>query len=312
MPSNPNSGSLATSLKSYWCHMRRLGLLVLFCYLGICLLLTLLQRKLIYLPAQENVIAPALYALPVSRIESRSFPGEDEVGVKVWLVSAKVNLEKDVSSSERRAMIVFHGNGHHRGGRGYLFELFNSLDQDVFIFDYPGYGETSGSPSEAANVANAAHLWDKVTGEWGYQPKNISLFGESLGGGIATQLAAQLSERNEAPAALIVRSTFSSLVDAASYHYPWLPVRWLLVDRYPSTEVIKQVTCPILVIHGSTDQIVPYELGERLYEAAPPESQNGVAKSMLVINGGGHNNLSHRPNSPMGIGIAEFLERIED
>ncbi|MEZ6049582.1 MAG: alpha/beta fold hydrolase [Planctomycetaceae bacterium] len=280
-------------------------------YLGICLVLTLLQRKLIYVPTQEEVISPRAYALPADRIESLSFLSEEGVEIKGWRVTAPKNIQNAVPASERRAVIAFHGNGHHRGGRGYLFDLFNDLDCDVFIFDYPGYGETAGSPSETPIHANAAQIWELVTSEQDYQPGNIVIFGESLGGGVATQLAARLSEAGDPPAGLILRSTFSSLVDAARSHYPWLPVSLLLSDRYESIEVIPQVTCPLLIIHGTADRIVPYELGKKLFDAAPTKSTSGTPKQMLTLERGDHNNVSHRVDSPLGVVVKAFLTELK-
>ncbi|MAT97880.1 MAG: hypothetical protein CL608_12110 [Anaerolineaceae bacterium] len=307
----PDAGRKSDAPPGWGTRIRRHLARLCIIYLGVCLLLTVFQRNLIYIPTRENTIDPMAYALPASRIEACSFTGEDGIEVRGWQIAAQKQMADKVPHTERRAAIIFHGNGHHRGGRGYLFQLFNALDCDVFIFDYLGYGETEGSPSETANVANALHQWKQITGEWGYQPDNIVIFGESLGGGVATQAISQICSSGTAPRALILRSTFSSLVDAAGYHYPWLPVRLLLRDRYLSTDAIRNVTCPILVIHGTEDEIVPYELGERLYNAAPAQSASGIPKEMLKLIGADHNNVSHRPDSVLGEGVRAFLGRLE-
>ncbi|MFO1021597.1 MAG: alpha/beta hydrolase [Planctomycetales bacterium] len=116
-----------------------------------------------------------------------------------------------------------------------------------------------------------------------YPAARIFIYGESLGGGMAVRLAAECCQKGDVPGGLIVQSSFTSLVEAGGYHFPWLPVSWLLIDRYASIERINKVTCPILVLHGKRDSIVPFSMGRKLFETAAEKSESGVAKEFIEL-----------------------------
>jgi hypothetical protein len=123
-------------------------------------------------------------------------------------------------------------------------------------------------------------------------------------------LAAERCVAGTPPGGLVLRATFSSLSDAAAYHYPWLPVRWLLVERYPSVERMPQVTCPILHVHGRQDSIIPIELGRRLFDAAPPRSAGGIAKRFVELPSAGHNDIVAVAQPEFRAAVAEFLKQL--
>jgi fermentation-respiration switch protein FrsA (DUF1100 family) len=100
------------------------------------------------------------------------------------------------------------------------------------------------------------------------------------------------------------------MTDAAAWHYPWLPVRWLLLDRYPSIERIPRVDCPLLVLHGRQDRIVPFEMGQSLYAAAPERSHNGVPKSFVALPGAGHNDVMYVAAEEVGEAVRRFLGQL--
>ncbi len=147
--------------------------------------------------------------------------------------------------------------------RAALAVALNRMGLSVLLFDYRGYGGNPGRPSEEglAADARAAQAWLAAQPE--VDPDRIAYFGESLGAAVAVGLAVQ-----RPPAALVLRSPFTSLADVGAVHYPWLPVRRLLLDRYPSIERIASVHAPLLVIAGDRDDIVPLSLSRRLYDAA--------------------------------------------
>ncbi|MFH5803383.1 alpha/beta hydrolase, partial [Alienimonas sp. DA493] len=191
-------------------------------------------------------------------------------------------------AADRRAILYLHGNGGDRRIRLSETDAFNALGWDVVLFDYRGYGENPGSPSEAGLRRDGRAFWE-ATRQLGYPPERIVIAGTSLGGGVATPLAAHLCEAGTPPAGLLLRSTFDSLVSAASYRFSWLPVGLLLRDRFDSAAAAGRVTCPVFQAHGEADGIVPAELGERLFAAFPSESEHGAPKRWLALPATGHN-----------------------
>jgi fermentation-respiration switch protein FrsA (DUF1100 family) len=120
-------------------------------------------------------------------------------------------------------------------------------------------------------------------------------------------LAAEKCKAGTPPGGLILRSTFSSTVDAASFHYPWLPIRLALLDRYDSLSRIGAVTCPILMMHGDNDHVVPFSLGEKLFDAAHAESATGVEKRLVALKGASHNDVLDMARGTMRSAIGNFL-----
>jgi len=151
----------------------------------------------------------------------------------------------------------------------------------VLLFDYRGYGGNPGSPSETGLAADARAARTYLERRGDVDPSRIVYFGESLGTGVAVALALE-----RPPAALILRSPYTSMSKLGHHHYPFLPVSLLLSDRYPSVERIGRITCPVLVIAGERDSIVPPEQSQRLFNAAPEP------KRLVVIPGADHNDYS--------------------
>jgi fermentation-respiration switch protein FrsA (DUF1100 family) len=192
------------------------------------------------------------------------------------------------------AVLVCNGNGGDRTLRVELATALNRMGMSVLLFDYRGYGGNPGRPTEEglAADARAAQAW--LAAQPGVE--QIVYFGESLGGAVAVGLAVQ-----RPPAALVLRSPFTSLADVAAVHYPWLPLRRLLLDRYPSIERIASVRVPVLVIAGDRDDIVPARLSRQLYEAA------NEPKRWLLVPGAGHNDRDLLDGRQMLDGIEGFL-----
>ncbi|MEW4488200.1 alpha/beta hydrolase [Thalassoglobus sp. JC818] len=255
-------------------------------FLGMLLMLALLQRKLIYVPDSRPVeLSDALSVCELTEdVKLDVAPGVQLCG---W--HSRCSPQERAS---KRLVILFPGNAGNRLKRVSLLEQYHQLNCDTLIFDYRGYGGSAGSPAESDISDDSLKVWDFAIEKLGYQPSQIICSGQSLGGGVATRLAWELSQRKTPPAGLILTATFSSLADAASVHYPWLPVKALLVEKYPSAERIRNVDCPLLVIHGKQDRIVPFELGQRLFEAAPDQVQ-GIPKTFVELPQAGHNDILH-------------------
>lgn len=266
-------------------------------YLCIALMLGLLQRSLIYHPTCETVIHPEDSGLPAGAVHTVTVKTDDGLELRGWHVLADGYQARTREECNRQLasgqwlVLYFHGNAGNRMLRVDDCRDFTRLGMNVFLFDYRGYGDNSGSPSETALLADARTIWRYATADRHVEPRHILIYGESLGGGVAVRLAAELCREQTLPGGLILNSTFSSLTDAASWHYPWFPVRLMLRDRFPSVEHIPSVRCPILQIHGAKDRIVPLELGHRLFAAATDTSSNGIEKQFIVLPMAGHNDI---------------------
>jgi len=193
------------------------------------------------------------------------------------------------------ALLYCHGNAGsllHRVGA--VLELRKTLDVSVLIFDYPGYGFSAGKPSEAGCYAAADAAYDWLAQRM--PPERIVLYGKSLGGGVAVDLAARRPHH-----ALVLMKTFTSLPDVGQAHFPWLPARWLMRNRYDSLAKIGSCSRPLFMAHGDRDELVPLVQGQRLYEAA------AQPKQFYLMDGTGHND----PLPPSCLAaLADFLHRL--
>jgi fermentation-respiration switch protein FrsA (DUF1100 family) len=241
-------------------------------YLLVLLLLLLLENTLIY-PAPKY---------PLGDWEAEYFEHED-----IWFTSADGTKLHGwlVEHPQPRAVVLYaHGNGENVAYLGpYLKQLSEELRLTIFAFDYRGYGRSEGSPHEQGILedAAAAHAW--LTERTGLPANQIVLMGRSLGGAVAIDLAAKNGARG-----LIVQNTFTSLPDAAAWHYPWAPVRWLMRNRYDSLAKIANYHGPLLTSHGTADEVVPFALGQKLFAAASGR------KEFFTIQGRGHNDPEPR------------------
>jgi uncharacterized protein len=244
------------------------------------------QRRLIYFPSPGPVPSAAAVLPTVRDVVLHT---EDGIRLGAWYFPA-------AGDDRRPAVLVCNGNAGDRSMRIELALALNRLGLSVLLFDYRGYGGNPGRPSEEglAADARAAQAW--LAAQPDVDPQRIAYFGESLGAAVAVGLAVQ-----RPPAALILRSPFTSLADVGAVHYPWLPVRRLLLDRYPSIERIASVHAPLLVIAGDRDDIVPLSLSRRLYDAAVEP------KRFVLVPGAGHNDPELLDGSQMINEIKGFL-----
>jgi fermentation-respiration switch protein FrsA (DUF1100 family) len=240
------------------------------------------QRRLIYFPS-PGPLPSAAAMLPNGR--DVVLATDDGTRLGAWYFPVGGGLP---------AVLVCNGNGGDRSMRVELAAALNRMGHSVLLFDYRGYGGNPGRPSEVglAADARAAQAW--LAAQPGVE--KIVYFGESLGASVAVGLAAE-----RPPAALLLRSPFTSLADVAAVHYPWLPARRLLLDSYPSIERIGSVHVPVLVIAGDRDDIVPESLSRRLFDAA------GEPKRYVVVPGAGHNDRELLDGPQMLGEIGRFL-----
>lgn len=197
-----------------------------------------------------------------------------------------------------RAIVLFsHGNAGNLSDRaGMLRALTELAGVSVMIYDYRGYGKSGGHPTENGILldARAARAWLARRAE--IEENQVVLMGRSLGGAVAVDLAAADGARG-----LVLESTFTSIPEMARVHYPWIPVRSLIRNRFDSLSKIRRYQGPLLISHGDADRVAPYEMGQRLFSAA------NQPKTFLTIEGGDHNDpqpLSYYRR------LAEFLDAL--
>ncbi len=238
------------------------------------LLLWFTQRRLIYFPVRE-VPEPADIGWP--ELEQATFTAEDGVALHGWFAPA-AGAPRDL------AVLVHHGNGGNVVHRLDLLEHLSQAGLHVLVYDYRGYGRSAGSPSEAGlyRDGRAAQAW--LLARTGLPPERLVQYGESLGCAVALELAVGAPAP---PRAVVLQAPFTSLADAAGTHYPWLPVRVLLRDRFDNAGKIGRLRAPLLVLHGTHDGIVPPEHGRELLRRAM-----AAAPARLVeVPRRGHNDL---------------------
>jgi uncharacterized protein len=250
-----------------------------------------LQRKLIYFPVAD-VPRPAAVGLPSA--QDVSFTTSDGVTLHGWFVPP-------ASPSARETVLVFNGNAGNRGFRAALAAMLADAGLATLLFDYRGYGENQGQPSEEGLARDAEAAYRYIAARKDVDSRRLVYFGESLGTGVAVRLAT-----NHVPRALILRSPFTSLIDVGRHHYPFLPVRTLLSDRFASIDCVDRLSCPLLVIAAARDSVVPSEQSRRLYEAARPP------KHLVIIEGVDHNDYELLAGPRMRAEILQFLHALQE
>lgn len=216
------------------------------------------QNRLVYFPqaGRSGDPTPAALNLPFEEVRITTADGETLHG---WFVPAP---------EARATVVLFHGNAGNIANRVLWLPMFRRLELSALLFDYRGYGASTGTPGEEGTYADADAAWRYLTESRRVPASRIVLVGESLGGAIAARLAVRRQ-----PAALVLHSAFTSVPDLAAELYPLLPVRWLTRFRYDTRGALADIRCPVLVVHSRDDDIVPFAHGQRLFDAAhPPKS----------------------------------------
>lgn len=236
-------------------------------YLIVVFLVYADQSRLIYFPEIEQEISnkPDAIGLNYTSVNMATADGERLHG---WWVSVP---------DAKGTVLFFHGNAGNISHRINYLTMFKRLGYNTLLFDYRGYGQSSGVPSESGTYLDAQAGWRYLTEIQNISPERIILFGESLGGAVAAWLAAR-----EKPGLLVLASTFTSVPNLAAQIYPFLPVRWITRFHYNTLESLQTVTCPVFIAHSPEDEIIPFEHGQQLFQAA------AAPKQFLTLEGG-HN-----------------------
>ncbi len=256
---------------------------------GIALYLYFSQSRLLYYPEMPS---RAISATPENiglAYDDLTLVTRDGVRLHGWYVPA---------DNARGTVLFSHGNAGNIGHRLDTIRLFYALGLNVLIYDYRGFGNSEGKTTEAGTYLDGQAAWDWLTGERQTEPGQIIIFGRSLGAAIAADLAT----RNTA-AAVILESAFTSVPDMAARIYPWLPVRMLSRYQYNNLDKVRNITVPLLVVHSTDDEIIPYEQGEQLF------AQAREPKQFLVLQGG-HNDGFYVSRDHYAESLDDFLQQV--
>lgn len=263
---------IGTFLKELWGSKKigwRIARMVLLFVIGSWGVALLFENKFIFLPAKypqgmwdvQNIHANKDQIVP--KIEDCEFYTIDGVKLHGWFCTPHKN---GAPVPADRVLLYFHGNAGNITNRYDKITYLMELPVKVFIIDYRGYGKSEGKPSEKGLYRDARAAWDYLVTQRDIRPNRIVIFGKSLGGAPAIDLAARVS-----PAGLVVQSTFTSIPDMAAA-VMYVP-RFLVSNKMDSINKIGFVSCPKLVIHSPADEVVPFEMGKRLFEAAREPKQ---------------------------------------
>jgi uncharacterized protein len=231
--------------------LRRWLILLAALWLGMVVVMKWLENRLVY---PGNTAAESWVDCPVNDYEDVWTTSTDGTKIHGWFFPG----------SGPDVVVLAHGNGGNLSHRSRIaIELRKTLNASVLLFDYPGYGKSGGSPSEAGCYAAGDAMIEWLAKEKGVPKKRIILFGESLGGGVATELAVRHEHK-----ALVLTKTFTSLPAAAKDLFPILPTQWLMTNRYETIKKLPGIHTPVFIAHGTADRTVPFHHGEALFSAA--------------------------------------------
>jgi hypothetical protein len=219
-------------------------------YILLLLFLYFYQRNLLYHPNENNYFGDNL-KIEVDRIKIKT---SDNLDLNAWY------YEKD--KNKFKTLLFFHGNAGLLENRIYKLNALDKLDLNILIIAWRGFSGNEGKPNEKGLYEDGKSAIDWLLNN-GVKERNIILYGESLGTGIATHLAQKRDF-----AGVILETPFTSMIDAAKTFYPYVPVNILLKDRYENKNKIMNINSPILIMHGEIDNIVPFHMGKKLFEIA--------------------------------------------
>jgi len=242
-------------------------------YWGLGLVLYFMQPKFLYGPVREVFYTPDELGLDFEKV---FFKSDDGLMLSGWYIPAPLEVRTEAVSVQpgdslltghakgsELTVLFCHGNGGNIMHNLDSINILYNLGLNCFIFDYRGYGNSEGKPSEEGTYLDSRAAYKWLTKEKKISPDDIIVFGRSLGGSIAAELAGKVEVR-----ALIIESAFTSYVDIGKKFYPYMPVRWFASFRYETINYVKDVNCPVMIIHSRNDETIPFEFGLELYEAA--------------------------------------------
>lgn len=233
-----------------------IGLIVVACVAALAIpVARLIENRLMYHPSLERVPPSQVGLTAVEEIEIATGDGHT---VLAWLGKA---------APGQPTLLYFHGNGGSLANRSERMRKYLEQGRGMLMMTYRGYGGSTGSPSERANVADGKRAFDWLV-QHGVSPADIVLYGESIGSGVAVQVAA-----DRRAGGVILDAPYTSILDVARLHYPYLPSGLFLRDRYETMRHIGKINAPLLVVHGEADEVIPVEMGRMVFAAASEPKQ---------------------------------------
>jgi len=233
-----------------------LGIILAVAYVGFGLALLFMQPRLLYRPLRDVSSTPADLDLDFDEV---AFASTDGVALHGWFVPAQ---------KAAFTVLFCHGNGGNITHRSDSINLLHSLGLSCFIFDYRGYGASQGKPTELGTYRDARAAYDWLTLTKRVPPEQVIILGRSLGGSVAAHLAGKVEARG-----LVIEGAFTSYPDLGARFYPYMPVRLLARYKYDTRAYLANVRCPVLLMHSQDDELVPFEFGEQLFQAANEPKQ---------------------------------------
>lgn len=255
-------------------------------YVIVCIYIYLAQEKMIFYPTSDVALTPERVNLEYEEIFVKA--GEVD-SICAWF------FPKDINYLTHKTVLFANGNAGNMSYRLETILFLNKLDANVLMFDYRGYWKSSGKPSEQATYEDIESCYNWLIEVKGVKPENIILFGRSLGGAVAIDMATKVK-----CGGLIVESSFTSTGAMASHVFPFFPVGFLSKYKYDSINKIKSVNCPLLVTHSSEDEIIPFKMGQMLFDEAKEPKQ-------FVQIRGGHNDREYLQDSSYREALLKML-----
>lgn len=215
-----------------------------------------MQPRMVFFPSAPLDADPSQWGLD---FENANIATDDGVSIHGWLIPAP---------NAKKVILFAHGNAGNISHRGESIRIFHQLGLSVLIFDYRGYGKSQGSPNEQGIYKDALAAWKYLTVQKKIAAEDVIIFGRSLGGVVATQLSKQVQ-----PGGLIIESSFASARDMAQRIFPFFHYLIYLRYQFNAEKYIKDISCPVLIMHSPEDDIIPYEFGKKLFLSANQPKQ---------------------------------------
>jgi pimeloyl-ACP methyl ester carboxylesterase len=256
--------------------------------LGATLFLVTFEKRLIYYPAKTLDVTPTALSLPFEEIQIDVEPG---VRIHGWFIPA--------ATGPSRATVLFsHGNAGNIADRLDRVASLRDLNVDFLLYDYRGFGRSTGDPDEEGTYRDGRAAWDHLVKKRSVDPARVVLMGESLGCAISIQLALE-----HKAAGLVLEAPFASIRHMAGAIYPYLPLGYFVRTRYDNLAKIERLSMPLLVVQGTRDEVIPVAQGRMVFAAAPEP------KRFLAIEGAHHNDVYVIGGKVYRDALSEFIGR---